>query len=178
MSLIVVRDMDQTRVMFYAAVKRIGKRGALTAFNRALNSEGAKLRTIIRRNLRRQTGAKASVISAKTKSIRSTFANLEYKIEATGRHMTLSHFGPAQFRYGVRARPWGRSQKFPGTFIVSSLSGNVFKRDGSSRLPISVLYGPSIPKEMLQDETRAAFEQQQPAILREAQRQIERLMPR
>ena len=38
------------------------------------------------------------------------------------------------------------------------------------------MFGPSIPKEMVQDATRAAFEAAQPNVLAEATRQLQHLL--
>lgn len=173
---VIIRDLDQTRIHFEAAVQRVGEQQATRAFNRALNSEGNKIRTKVRRALRQQTGAKASLINRETKSFRSTFANLTYRIEARGDYLGLSHFSPRQFQYGVRAKPWGRFQRFEGAFLVGSLSNNAFVRETSARLPIRKMFGPAIPKEMVQDETKRVFEDTQPDVLAEATRQLQRFI--
>jgi hypothetical protein len=173
---VIIRDLDQTRVHFEAAVQRVGEQAATRAFNRALNSEGNKVRTQVRRALRQQTGAKAALINRETRAIRSSFSNLTYTIEARGDYLGLSHFSPRQFAYGVRAKPWGRWQRFDSAFLVGSLAGNAFVREGRARLPIKKMFGPAIPKEMLQDATRDAFEAAQPDVLAEATRQIARLL--
>ena len=173
---VMIRDLDQTRIHFEAAVARLGARDATRAFNRALNSEGNKVGTRVRRALRQQTGAKAALINRETRVIRSSFSNLTYTIEARGEHLGLSHFSPRQFGYGVRAKPWGRWQRFDGAFLVGSLSNNAFVREGRARLPIRKMFGPAIPKEMLKDATRDAFEAAQPNVLAEATRQIVRLL--
>ena len=169
---VIIRDLNKTRIHFEAAVARLGEQAATRAFNRALNREGDKIRTRVRRALRQQTGAKASLINRETRSIRSSFSNLTYTIEARGDYLGLSHFSPRQFGYGVRAKPWGRWQRFDGAFLVGSLSNNAFVREGRARLPIRKMFGPAIPKEMLKDATRDAFEAAQPAVLAEAMRQI------
>jgi hypothetical protein len=173
---ILIRDLDQTRVHFEAALQRLGEQAATRAFNRALNSEGNKVRTQVRRALRKQTGAKAALVNRETRTIRSSFSNLTYTIEARGDYLGLSHFSPRQFGYGVRAKPWGRWQRFDSAFLVGSLAGNAFVREGKARLPIKKMFGPAIPKEMLQDATRDAFEAAQPDVLAEATRQIQRLL--
>lgn len=129
---VIIRDLDQTRIHFEAAVARLGEQAATRAFNRALNSEGNKVRTQVRRALRQQTGAKAALINRETRSIRSTFSNLTHTIEARGDYLGLSHFSPRQFAYGVRAKPWGRWQRFDSAFLVGSLAGNAFVREGSA----------------------------------------------
>jgi len=173
---VIIRDLDQTRVHFEAAVQRVGEQAATRAFNRALNSEGNKVRTQVRRALRQQTGAKAALINHETRGIRSSFSNLTYTIEARGDYLGLSHFSPRQFAYGVRAKPWGRWQRFDSAFLVGSLASNAFVREGRARLPIKKMFGPAIPKEMLQDATRDAFEAAQPDVLAEATRQIALLL--
>jgi hypothetical protein len=173
---IIIRDLDQTRVHFEAMVRRVGEEDATRAFNRALNSEGDKIRTGVRRALRHQTGAKAAIVARATKSYRSSFQNLVYTIEAHGDHMGLSHFSPRQFSYGVRAKPWGRWQRFEGTFLVPKLHHNVFVRETSARLPIRKIWGPSIPKEMLKDATERTFREAQPDVLAEAVRQLQLML--
>ena len=93
---VILRDLDQTRVHFEAAIHRVGEQAATRTFNRALNSEGNKVRTQVHRALRKQTGAKAALINRATRTIRSTFANLTYTIEARGDYLGLSHFSPRQ----------------------------------------------------------------------------------
>ena len=173
---VIIRDLDQTRVHFEAAVQRVGEQAANRAFNRALNSEGDKVRTAVRRALRQQTGAKVALINRETRSFRSTFSNLVYTIEACGDHLGLSHFAPRQFRYGVRAKPWGRFQRFEGAFLIGSLGNNAFVRETAARLPIKKMFGPAIPKEMVQHETKRAFEEAQPDVLAEALRQLQRII--
>ena len=173
---IILRDLDQTRVRFEAAVHSVGEQAAVRAFSRALNSEGNKVRTQVRRALRQQTGAKAALISSETRTIRSSFANLSYTIEARGDYLGLSHFSPRQFGYGVRAKPWGRWQRFESAFLLGSLGNNAFVRKSKARFPIKKMFGPSIPKELVQDATRAAFETAQPNVLAEATRQLQMLL--
>jgi hypothetical protein len=173
---IIFRDLGQTRVHFEAAVHSVGEQAAVRAFSRALNSEGNKVRTQVRRALRQQTGAKAGLINSETRTIRSTFANLSYTIEARGDYLGLSHFSPRQFGYGVRAKPWGRWQRFLSAFLVGSLGNNAFVREARGRLPIKKVFGPAIPKEMVRDATRDAFEAAQPQVLAEATRQIGHLL--
>lgn len=171
---VIIRDLDQTRIHFDAAIQRVGEREATVAFNRALNSEGNKIRTQVRRALRQQTGAKAGLINQQVKSRGSTFSNLVYTIKARGGYLGLSHFSPRQFSYGVRARLYGRAQQFKSAFIVGSMGGNVFVRTSAARFPIKKMFGPAIPKEMVKDETKRAFKESQPNVLAEALRQLQR----
>lgn len=173
---VIIRDLDQTRIHFEAAIQRVGERDAKRAFTRALNSEGSKIRTKVRRALREQTGAKAGLINRETRSFRASFSDLRYTISARGDYLGLSHFSPRQFAYGVRAKPWGRFQRFPHAFLVGSLGGNAFVREGPRRFPIKKMFGPAIPKEMVKDASAQAFEENQPDVLREATRQLQRII--
>lgn len=173
---IIIRDLDQTRLHFEAAIHRVGEQDATRAFNRALNREGDKIRTSVRRALRQQTGANMALINRETRAFRSSFTNLVYTIEARGDHLGLSHFNPSQFRYGVRAKPWNRFQRFEGAFLIGSLGNNAFVRETAARFPIKKMFGPAIPKEMLKDATLRAFEQAQPNVLAEATRQLQRVI--
>jgi hypothetical protein len=38
------------------------------------------------------------------------------------------------------------------------MGGNVFWREGKARLPIKKIAGPNVPKELVKDETAAAFD--------------------
>lgn len=173
---VIIRDLDKIRIHFEAAITRVGEDTATRAFTRAINREGDKIRTKVRRELRIQTGAKTALINRETRSIKASFSNLTYTIEARGDFLGLSHFAPSQFKYGVRAKPWGRFQRFPGAFLVGGLGNNAFVRETAARFPIKKMFGPSIPREMLKDATARAFQDAQPDVLTEATRQIQRII--
>ncbi len=173
---VIIRDLDKTRIHYEAALHRVGEKKANRAFGRALNSEGQKVATKVKRALRKQTGAKLSEITRALRIERASVGNMRFMIIAKDDVLTLKHFNPKQFSYGVRANPWGRSQRFPHAFIVTKLNNNVYKRKTSKRFPIRVMYGPSIPKELLKDASRQAFEQAQPNVLKEATRQLDLML--
>ena len=60
---------------------------------------------------------------------------------------------------------WGRRQTYLSVFIVAKYGGNVFHRTSRKRFPIQRMFGPSIPKEMVRDETLETFEQSGNAIM-------------
>ena len=72
--------------------------------------------------------------------------------------MSLKEFGARQTAKGVSAAPWGKRRVFPHAFIAPTLGGHVFIREGRSRLPIRKLWGPAIPREMVKDQSKEAFE--------------------
>lgn len=128
------------------------------ALARALNHTGDKARTQVARVLVKQTGAKYAAIRKAMHSKPASIGALMYRIVSSGGYMSLKEFGARQTNKGVSAAPWGKRRVFPHTFIVSSLGGHVFERKGPSRLPIRKLWGPALPKEMVKDQSKAAFE--------------------
>ncbi|MCA1776062.1 MAG: hypothetical protein LC676_10765 [Loktanella sp.] len=178
MASVVIRDLDQTRVRFEATMLRVGERDAKTAFRRALNHEGRKSYTAVKRALRKQTSIRSATVSKQTRFEGPRGDNLTATIEATGNHLGLVHFKPKQFSYGVRAKVWGESQRFPSAFIVGSLGGNVFKREGEGRLPIKRMFGPSIPREMIKDASIKAFEDKLDDVNKRAMHELTRILAR
>ncbi len=128
------------------------------ALARALNHTGDKTRTQVARALARQTGAKYGVIRGALASFRAGAGGLVYKIVAKGAFMSLKEFGARQTRSGVSAAPWNKRRIFPHTFIVATLGGHVFERTSKERFPIRKLWGPAIPREMVKDQSKSAFE--------------------
>lgn len=171
---------------FTEAVKAVGSESRLhTVHRRALNHVGPKGFTQVKRALSRQVGL-SQADTVKHGNMRVRRANkvrLTFEINATGGFLSLKRFGARQFSYGVRAKPWGRAQQFPGAFIFAGhpksgkpvAGGHVFKRTGPSSTPIEKLWGPSIPKEMVKDESRAAFERNADALPGRVRHEIRRM---
>jgi hypothetical protein len=91
---------------------------------------------------------------------------IEGHVWARGAPLTLREFKPKQFSWGVRAKVWGRTQRFPSAFIFAGTyrsgkfvgSGHAFVRTSSKSRPIEKMFGPSIPEEMVKDESKRVFE--------------------
>ena len=128
--------------------------------SRVLNHVGGTARTKVKTALAKQTGLKAGTVDVGLRSIKATPGRQSYEIVASGRPISLAQFDPRQTRRGVSARPWGKRRLFPSTFIVRSLSGQVFRRESKARLPIVKLWGPSLPRELLRDNVPKAFVQE------------------
>lgn len=173
---IVIRDLDRTRIRYEAMIQKVGEGTANLAFSRALNHEGAKITTAVRRALRQQTGLPSGIITRATKRYRATTQNLTFVISSSGDHYGLSHFQPRQFSFGVRAKPWNRVQRFPHAFVSKKLHNNVFVREGKGRLPIKKLWGPSIPKELVKDASLKAFEENSGKIMDRAMHELTRIL--
>lgn len=165
-------EAGDVRTRFEAACNRMGEGEARRAFSMALNKEGRKSFTELRRSLAQQSSIPRVAVNAATRFMPATRVTMATVTSGSGPHLPLSLFGAKQFSYGVRARIWGKAQTFRSAFVVERLGGGVFKRTGKARFPIEQLWGPSVPKEMLRDEAYDAWTSQHPRVLREASRLI------
>lgn len=151
----------------------LGAGGARKAMVRALNHEGAKAFTAVRRALVRQTGIPSGRISAGLRQKRAyggsasgSGAILEHAIVGTGKPLPLKYFKARQTRKGVSAAPWNERRIFVGSFNTGGsfetgrkpvMGGHVFVRIGRGRTPIEKLYGPGIANELVRDQVALAF---------------------
>jgi hypothetical protein len=142
-----------------------------TAIRRAVNRTGDRARTMVVRVLAKQVGTKQAAVKRVLVTKRATVnGSANYRLTARGAHISLKEFGARQTKRGVSAAPWGKRRVFPRTFVIASLGGHVFTREGGKRVmvrgryagklrqPLHKLYGPSIPNEMVKAETAAAFQ--------------------
>jgi hypothetical protein len=165
-------EADDVRIRFEAACTRLGEGEARRAFSMALNKEGRKSFTQLRRSLAQQSSIPRGAVNAATRFTSATRNTMSTVTSGTGRHLPLSFFGAKQFSYGVRAKIWGKAQSFRSAFVVKRDGGGVFKRTGKARFPIEQLWGPSVPTEMLRDEAYDAWKEQHPRVLTESARLI------
>lgn len=173
---IVIKELDQTRIRYEAMIQQVGEGNAALAFSRALNHEGRKTFTAVKRTLRQQTDIPTSMITASMAFRSSSQRNLRTIISGHGKELPLRLFKPSQFSYGVRAKVWGRHQTYRSAFIVAKYEGNVFHRTSRKRFPIQKMFGPSIPKEMVQDQTLETFEQSGNSIMDRAMHELSRIL--
>lgn len=169
-------EADDVRIRFEAACTRLGEGEARRAFSMALNKEGRKAFTQLRRSLALQSSIPRGAVNAATRFQSATRATLSTVTAGSGCHLPLSFFGAKQFTYGVRAKICGRAQTFRSAFVVKRYGGGVFKRTGKARFPIEQLWGPAVPVEMMRDEAFAAWEGQHPRVLTESARLIALMM--
>lgn len=170
---------DQVLARYGNQLKALGEGGARKAMARALNYEGKKMYSAVKSALHRQTSIRAGDVhrALKTRQARPGVSSkgataLEFVIEGTGRELSLRYFSPSQKKAGTSAKVWGRRQMFNRAFmgpkpgaIAMKLNGNVFHRLSAERLPIEKMWGPSISKEMVKDQAKAAFEEAAPRVV-------------
>ena len=165
-------EADDVRIRFEAACLRMGEGEARRAFSMALNKEGRKSFTQLRRSLSQQSSIPRDAVDAATRFTSATSTTMTTVTFGKGHHLPLSFFGVRQFSYGVRAKIWGRAQSFRSAFVIKRYGGGVFKRMAKARFPIEQLWGPSVPQEMLRDEAYDAWKEQHPRVLTESARLI------
>lgn len=129
------------------------------AMRRALNHTGDKARTRVKRALSQQIRApQAAIVQyGKMRTERANYGRLEYAIIAAGGPIPLKYFRPNQTARGVSAAPWGNRKVYKSAFMGGSMGGHVFWRKGKERLPIERIAGPNVPKELVKDQSAAAF---------------------
>lgn len=173
---VVIKELDQTRIRYEAMVQEVGEGAAALAFSRALNHEGRKTFTAVKRELRKQTDIPQFMITASMAFKSSSQRNLRTIISGSGKELPLRLFKPSEFSYGVRAKVWGKHQTYRSAFIVAEYQGNVFHRTSKKRFPIQGMFGPSIPKEMVKDETLETFEQSGNTVMDRAMHELSRIL--
>lgn len=148
---LVVRSNDRVLASFANGLGALGEARSRQVMARALNRTGGPTLTKVRRELARATSAPMSIIRRQVVASKawagdgSIPGKLDFKIRATGNPLPLRVFKPVEFKFGVRARVWGRFQRFEGAFTRGGLfpdrvalakgGGNVFARTGKARLP-------------------------------------------
>lgn len=171
-----LRENDQVLARFANGLGALGEGRARKVMARALNRAGNPTLTKVRRELVRSTSAPLAVVRSQVVAQRawggdeSGSGKLKYTIMATGSALPLRFFTRAEFKFGVRAKVWGRFQRFEGAFMrggrwpdrvdltKGGMRGNVFVRTSAARLPIKTVWGPALPKELVEDRIVDVFD--------------------
>ena len=164
---IVVRPLDRIMERYGKALGELSGAKAHRVMARALNYEGRRAFVAVKRVLRVQTSIPRPDIEQSTRfqqASTSVGGSLEIAIIGRGKELSLKRFGARQFKAGTRATVWGRRQMFVGAFmgprpgtVAARLGGHVYHRTGKSRLPIEKLFGPSVPRELVKDQSKQTF---------------------
>lgn len=174
---LIINARDQVLARYGNQLAALGDGQARTAMSRALNHEGDKGRTQVKRALVKQTGIKYGSIDKAMATIRSTPATLTYQIKARGEETNIAWFGGKQRGKGVSAAPWKKRRIFKHAFIVPRF-GRAFIRTSKKRLPIRWLYGPNLGRELVKDYSAAAWHSGVLSIVARVGHEIGRLLPR
>lgn len=120
------------------------------AASRAINKAITKARTNTKRLVSRAMGVQQKRIKGDFNIRRASRTVLSGTLYSRGRPIKLIYFkSTRQLKRGVKSSAYNKPRVYDGTFIskVGNHTG-VFKRKGTSRLPIKELYGPSVPETM------------------------------
>jgi hypothetical protein len=169
MSSVTIRPADNILRQFSNQINALGEGKARPALARSVNRVTSMARTRVIREVTRQSSIPRAMVAqaVKRRLARVNHAGpLEGVIWATGKPISLKYFRARQFSFGVKARVQGQWRRYPGTFmgprpgsIAPKLGGHVFARTSAARLPIEMIFGPSVPEELVRGEARKAFEE-------------------
>ena len=173
---LIISARDQVLARYGNALAALGEGRARTALSRALNHEGDKGRTQVKRALVKQTGIKYGGVNKAMATIRATPATLTYTLKARGDETNIAWFGGQQRRKGVSAAPWNKRRILRHSFIVPRF-GRAFIRTAKSRLPIRPLYGPNLARELVKDSSAAAWQSGVANIVARVGHEIGRMLP-
>lgn len=139
----------ELEVLFPSAVVRAQRR----AINRTITST----RTFISKMVREDLALKAKTVKdSLTIKRASRGTNPVGKIDVQAKPISLKRYGARTTRKGVTVKVTksGGRKVVKGGFIPGRLGGHVFKRKSKSRLPIGKRFGPSVNKEVEQNEEK------------------------
>jgi hypothetical protein len=151
--------------------KRIGalKERFPKVLPRIVNQVGNRAKTIVIRELTKQTGLpRATIVRAIGNPSGARPGKLYYDMTTQGGNIRLKFLRPKETPAGVVARPFGKPTLYPGSFMrgglfpdrkdVPRFNGHVFYRlNGSGTKITFARSGVYIPKEMTTGATSAAF---------------------
>lgn len=157
---------------------------------RIVNQVGNRSKTIVIRNLTRQTGLpRKTIVKAVGIPSPARPGKLSYEMVTQGGNIRLKYLAPKETRKGVTAMPWGKRQLYGGTFMKAGkfpnrvesakLGGHVWRRlDKSGRRITQARSGMTIPTEMTKGATAAAFTKLAAPLLQErVEAAVKKLMP-
>jgi hypothetical protein len=174
---LVINAKDQVLARYGNRLAALGDGQARRVMSRALNHEGDKGRTQVKRALVRQTGIKYGAVDKAMATIRATPATLTYRLKARGNETNIVWFGGAQRQKGVSAAPWNKRRIFAHSFIVPKF-GRAFIRTSKKRLPIRWVYGPNLARELVKDTSAVAWQSGVANIVARIGHEIARMLPR
>lgn len=159
---------DRELARFQNMIGAVGSKKARAAMARAVNRTTRSIHGKVIRAVAKQSSIPLKIVR---KSVRMSLAAhqgegaIQGVVYATGSPLSLKHFNARQFAFGVRAKVFGETRRYPSAFIYAGnfrsgnpvANGHVFQRVGKARLPIEKLTGPSVPEELVRGESAHAF---------------------
>jgi len=179
--------MDDILRRYSNMLGAVGEGGAYKAMARALNHEGKKTCTLVKRALGKQTSIPPKIINKAVKTVQArpdrAGTPIEFAIKGRGSPISLMYFKPTQFKAGTKATVWGKRRMYAHAFmgprpsVVSpKLKGHVYIRSSDKRYPIKLLHGPAVSEELVKDLSLQAFESSFPKIVDRVGHELGRVM--
>lgn len=149
---------DATRFL-----SRLEKKAVPRAAAQALNRTAKAVNTQVVRAISNETNIKPQrKVRSAISLYKASGLRLEAKLRAWPRRINLVEFvapsqrqpGAFRKRPGVRAKAWGQSKVYEGSFLGRGRNSGkvlVFARKGQQQYPIKALHGPSIPRTFVQN---------------------------
>jgi hypothetical protein len=130
---------------------------SIYAVGKAIDEVGNKTKTKVIRATAKQAGVKYGRVRGvvSSRQVMGRAGAGQYEIVARDATLSLKEFGASKGSRGITARPWGIMRRFPHAFFGPG--GHVYERTSRLRFPIKMLWGPSIPKEMVKDQAEETF---------------------
>lgn len=132
------------------------------AISRGLNKTAANVRTAASVAIRQRRKLSARVVREAMGIKSATPSKLGASLTVTGKPIPLRDYAARQTKQGVTVAVSPGPRKLVvhrgnRAFILPSIGGHVFAREGKGRLPIKKLFGPSLPSTFIQAEVRRAW---------------------
>ena len=167
MTNIVIRPLDGVLARYGNQLGALGEGNARKALARAVNRVTVAVHSRVIRAVTKQSSIPREIVR---RSVHRRLARVSHAgaIEGVGwragKPISLKHFHARQLRFGVKAKVQGEWKRYAGAFmgptpgvIAPRLGGHVFVRTSAARLPIEMLFGPSVPEEMVRGESERVF---------------------
>lgn len=183
-------EIDPVLNKYQSGIDRLSSGDQHKALARAVNRTTTMTRTQVIQATVKQSSIPRRIVagSMDTRQVKPGGGGaLQGMIIASGSPVPLKEFNAKQFGYGVKAKVWGKQMRFPGTFIWAGHrnsgkyvgAGHVFARLTSKSLPIEKQLGPSVPEEVVKDQSKAAFERTTAEVLpKRVIHEVGRLLPK
>ena len=155
------------------------KRRFPTVLPRIVNQVGNRTKTVVIRELTKQTGLpRATIVKAIGNPATAKPGRFVYDMTTRGGNIRLKYLRPKETEAGVVARPFGKPMLYTGAFLsggqfpdrklVAQFNGHAYYRLNRSGTKIPCARsGVFIPKEMTSGATAAAFQRIAAPLLKE-----------
>jgi len=179
---ITVHASDSILSKYGNQLAAVGNGLARTVMARALNHEGDKGRTQVKRALTRVTGISYNRIERGLATHRANQGSLRYELRQRGSETNLGLFQARQTGSGVSAAPWNKRHIFRGnnpsrgSFFLPG-TPIVYIRTTKSSYPIEPLFGPNLAREIVKGEPAQAWRLVTSSLASRVGHELARVLP-